>query len=68
MKQFNEEKKTFPQELSYGYPDSGPYHLAAPHLHPRYHFPDFIGGVMLITRCVPLPHLNSGGNIINPPL
>ncbi|KAF2366320.1 Galactosyltransferase C-terminal [Trinorchestia longiramus] len=38
------------QELSYRYPSSGPMHLAAPHIHPRYHYPAFIGGVLLLTR------------------
>ncbi|KAA0193611.1 hypothetical protein HAZT_HAZT007548, partial [Hyalella azteca] len=38
------------QELSYRYPSSGPMHVAAPNLHPRYHYPTFIGGVLLLTR------------------
>ncbi|KAK4327883.1 hypothetical protein Pmani_001689 [Petrolisthes manimaculis] len=36
--------------LVYEFPSDGPYHVAAPHLHPRYHYPTFIGGVLLINR------------------
>lgn len=35
--------------LSYSYPIR-PVHLAAPHLHPRYHYEKFIGGIFLINR------------------
>nr|CAH7756753.1 unnamed protein product [Callosobruchus chinensis] len=35
--------------LSYGYPET-PVHLAAPTLHPRYHYDKFIGGILLINR------------------
>ncbi|ENN73307.1 beta-1,4-galactosyltransferase 7 [Dendroctonus ponderosae] len=35
--------------LMYSYP-SQPHHLAAPHLHPRYHYAKFIGGILLINR------------------
>ncbi|KAK9886113.1 hypothetical protein WA026_014900 [Henosepilachna vigintioctopunctata] len=35
--------------LSYAYPQQ-PYHLAAPNLHPRYHYAKFIGGILLINR------------------
>ncbi|XP_066157310.1 beta-1,4-galactosyltransferase 7 isoform X1 [Euwallacea fornicatus] len=37
------------KELKYYYP-SQPLHLAAPELHPRYHYPKFIGGILLINR------------------
>jgi xylosylprotein 4-beta-galactosyltransferase len=37
-------------ELSYGKPEDGrPFHVAAPHIHPRYHYPTFVGGILLIT-------------------
>lgn len=36
--------------LTYEFPYDGPYHVAAPHLHPRYHYPTFIGGILLIRR------------------
>ncbi|XP_067133018.1 beta-1,4-galactosyltransferase 7 [Centruroides vittatus] len=36
--------------LSYSYPESGPYHIAAPELHPRYHYSTFVGGILLLTR------------------
>lgn len=35
--------------LSYAYPVM-PVHLAAPELHPRYHYTKFIGGILLINR------------------
>ena len=31
------------------YPESGPVHLAAPGLHPRYDYPDFMGGILLMS-------------------
>jgi len=31
------------------YPESGPVHLAAPGLHPKYDYPDFMGGILLLT-------------------
>jgi xylosylprotein 4-beta-galactosyltransferase len=42
------------KNLSYTYP-SQPFHLAAPNLHPRYHYNKFIGGILLINR---LQHVN----------
>lgn len=36
--------------LSYDYPANGPVHLAAPHLHPRYHYPTFVGGILILKR------------------
>ncbi|XP_069194830.1 beta-1,4-galactosyltransferase 7 isoform X2 [Procambarus clarkii] len=36
--------------LTYDFPHDGPYHVAAPHLHPRYHYPTFIGGILLVKR------------------
>lgn len=36
--------------LSYAYPaNGGPMHLAAPDLHPRYHYPTFVGGILLMS-------------------
>lgn len=37
-------------ELNYGYPADGPYHVAAPHVHPMYHYKTFIGGIVLMTN------------------
>jgi xylosylprotein 4-beta-galactosyltransferase len=34
--------------LSYDYPRDGPFHVAAPGLHPRYDYPDFIGAILLL--------------------
>ncbi|XP_060527909.1 beta-1,4-galactosyltransferase 7 [Cylas formicarius] len=36
-------------QLKYSYPEQ-PFHLAAPELHPRYHYAKFIGGILLINR------------------
>jgi xylosylprotein 4-beta-galactosyltransferase len=36
--------------LNYGYPTDGPFHVSAPFLHPKYHYPKFIGGIMLMTN------------------
>ena len=36
-------------ELSYAFPADGPMHIAAPDLHPQYHYEKFIGGILLIT-------------------
>ena len=37
-------------DLNYGYPASGPFHVAAPGLHPKYNYNKFIGGILLINR------------------
>ena len=37
-------------KLDYSYPVEGPYHLASPQLHPLYHYPTFIGGILLMTK------------------
>lgn len=37
------------EDLNYGYPDSGPFHISAPHLHPKYHYPTFVGGILLVS-------------------
>lgn len=38
--------------LRYAYPSDSdrPVHLAAPNLHPRYHYPTFVGGILLMTN------------------
>ena len=37
-------------KLNYSYPTDGPYHIAAPGLHPLYDYSTFIGGILLISR------------------
>ncbi|XP_032456541.1 beta-1,4-galactosyltransferase 7 [Nasonia vitripennis] len=37
-------------ELRYFYPEKGPLHISSPELHPRYHYPTFIGGILLVKR------------------
>ncbi|XP_013110457.2 beta-1,4-galactosyltransferase 7 [Stomoxys calcitrans] len=35
--------------LRYEYPsDGGPLHIAAPELHPKYHYENFVGGILLV--------------------
>lgn len=36
--------------LSYSYPADGPFHVAAPELHPKYHYKKFVGGILLVTN------------------
>lgn len=36
--------------LSYRFPGRGtPFHVSSPDLHPKYHYPSFVGGILLIT-------------------
>lgn len=37
-------------QLSYAYPEEGPYHISSPDLHPRYHYSTFVGGILLVRR------------------
>ncbi|XP_015597189.1 beta-1,4-galactosyltransferase 7 isoform X2 [Cephus cinctus] len=37
-------------ELLYNYPEKGPFHVSSPELHPRYHYPTFVGGILLVNR------------------
>ncbi|XP_050391801.1 beta-1,4-galactosyltransferase 7-like [Patella vulgata] len=34
--------------LSYSYPENGAFHVAAPELHPLYHYKKFVGGILLV--------------------
>ncbi|XP_055678279.1 beta-1,4-galactosyltransferase 7 [Lutzomyia longipalpis] len=36
--------------LSYAFPEKGPFHVASPQLHPKYHYPTFVGGILLVRR------------------
>lgn len=36
--------------LHYEYPNDGPFHVAAPDLHPKYHYKTFVGGILLVKR------------------
>ena len=36
--------------LSYAWPGNGPFHVSAPHLHPRYNYEKFVGGILLLTN------------------
>ncbi|XP_012261559.2 beta-1,4-galactosyltransferase 7 [Athalia rosae] len=37
-------------QLLYRYPAKEPHHIASPELHPRYHYPTFVGGILLVNR------------------
>lgn len=37
-------------QLRYDYPKDGPFHVAAPNLHPKYHYNTFVGGILLVKR------------------
>lgn len=36
--------------LKYSYPLNGPLHISSPQFHPRYSYPTFIGGILLINK------------------
>lgn len=38
------------KDLHYDYPDAGPFHVAAPEIHPKYHYQTFVGGILLVKR------------------
>ncbi|XP_028315406.1 beta-1,4-galactosyltransferase 7 [Gouania willdenowi] len=38
------------QELDYGFPHQGPFHVASPELHPLYHYKTYVGGILLLTK------------------
>jgi len=38
------------QNLTYSYPELGPYHMSAPGLHPKYNYEKFLGGILLIIK------------------
>ncbi|XP_013403761.1 beta-1,4-galactosyltransferase 7-like [Lingula anatina] len=35
-------------ELSYDFPEEGPFHVSSPWLHPLYHYKTFVGGILLL--------------------
>jgi len=38
------------EQLLYKYPEDGPFHVASPELHPKYHYQTFVGGILLVKR------------------
>ncbi|XP_062977073.1 beta-1,4-galactosyltransferase 7 isoform X2 [Elgaria multicarinata webbii] len=38
------------EELDYGFPAAGPFHVASPELHPLYHYGTYVGGILLLTK------------------
>ena len=36
--------------IKYSYPENGPYHVAAPELHPKYHYATFVGGILMLNN------------------
>lgn len=43
-------------QLLYSYPEKAPLHISSPQLHPRYHYPTFVGGILLINRYRNITH------------
>ena len=39
-------------EIKYDFPSEGPVHLASPELHPKYHYPNYVGGILMLTHAV----------------
>ena len=37
------------RNLSYRFPGDRLFHVASPEYHPRYHYPKFVGGILIIT-------------------
>lgn len=37
-------------QLDYGYPKNGPFHVSAPGLHPEYNYSTFIGGILIVKK------------------
>ncbi|XP_035210914.1 beta-1,4-galactosyltransferase 7-like [Stegodyphus dumicola] len=37
-------------KLSYAFPENGPFHVASPKFHPKYHYSTFVGGILLLTK------------------
>ncbi|KAK7141527.1 hypothetical protein R3I93_015618 [Phoxinus phoxinus] len=38
------------EDLDYGFPEEGPFHVASPELHPLYHYKTYVGGILLLTK------------------
>ncbi len=38
------------EDLDYGFPKQGPFHVASPELHPMYHYKTYVGGILLLTK------------------
>lgn len=37
-------------DLSYEYPEAGPFHVSSPSLHPLYHYKTFVGGILMLNN------------------
>lgn len=37
-------------EIKYEFPAEGPVHLASPELHPKYHYANYVGGILMLTH------------------
>ncbi|XP_029816042.1 beta-1,4-galactosyltransferase 7 [Manacus vitellinus] len=38
------------EHLDYSFPETGPFHVASPELHPLYHYTTYVGGILLLTK------------------
>ena len=39
-------------QIKYDFPENGPVHLASPELHPKYHYANYVGGILMLTHQV----------------
>ena len=36
-------------QIKYEFPKEGPVHIASPELHPKYHYPNYVGGILMLS-------------------
>jgi len=36
-------------QIKYEFPEKGPVHIASPELHPKYHYPNYVGGILMLS-------------------
>ena len=39
-------------QIKYEYPKDGPVHIASPELHPKYHYANYVGGILMLSHIV----------------
>ena len=39
-------------QIKYEYPSDGPVHIASPELHPKYHYANYVGGILMFSHNV----------------
>jgi xylosylprotein 4-beta-galactosyltransferase len=43
-------------QIKYEYPSEGPVHIASPELHPKYHYANYVGGILMFSHNVRNSH------------